>query len=276
MDTLKFKCFVVMPYSRESLRRLVKRLPSALTSHHVEFVFADEAVSVAFNLKDQILFLIKQADFLLCFVDEKNPNILWEMGIATALGKPFLTVYLGRDADIPVLNGFIRLLGEEEGDLHFLANRIAQFLGEFSILKNRSATRVFLCHRSLDKASVEPLAEALREKQYIVWYDDWNILPGDAIPDKISDGIRLSTHFLIFLSENAPASSWVSKELNTALTLALEKKSPRIIPVFLDPIGRDSTPILLKELRGVQFYGRSFAEAFKALEKGLQPPADSA
>ncbi len=49
---------------------------------------------------------------------------------------------------------------------------------------------VFLSHSAKDKAVVRPLAERLRKDGLKVWFDDWEIKPGDSIPAKIEEGLE--------------------------------------------------------------------------------------
>ena len=44
---------------------------------------------------------------------------------------------------------------------------------------------VFLGHSSKDKAVVRLLAEHLKKDGIRVWFDEWEIRPGDSIPSKI-------------------------------------------------------------------------------------------
>ena len=44
---------------------------------------------------------------------------------------------------------------------------------------------VFLSYSSKDKSVVRPLAERLRKDGLKVWFDDWELKPGDSIPAKI-------------------------------------------------------------------------------------------
>jgi len=48
---------------------------------------------------------------------------------------------------------------------------------------------VFVSHSAKDKAAVRPLADRLRTDGLKVWFDEWNIKPGDSIPAKIEDGL---------------------------------------------------------------------------------------
>ena len=49
---------------------------------------------------------------------------------------------------------------------------------------------VFLSHSAKDKPVARDLAERLREAGLTVWFDEWEIRPGDSIPSKIEEGLE--------------------------------------------------------------------------------------
>lgn len=51
---------------------------------------------------------------------------------------------------------------------------------------------VFLSHSSKDKQVVRELAERLKADGVRVWFDEWEILPGDSIFAKIEEGLENS------------------------------------------------------------------------------------
>lgn len=51
---------------------------------------------------------------------------------------------------------------------------------------------VFLSHSSKDKAVAHAVAERLRADGLTVWFDEWEIKPGDSIPAKIEEGLEHS------------------------------------------------------------------------------------
>lgn len=265
-----------MPYSiRESdyLKNLLRHLSQDIQKYSLEFIFGDESPVSALSLKENIRYQVRESDFIFFIFDGKNINVFWDMGMAYGLDKPYLTAFTD---DISIPEGSITItdpsiihLKMDEGDGLRLSSAFEYFLDGLSRRKDLADKLIFMCHRTLDKPAVEPLALSLEGMGYRVWYDSWNILPGDSIVASISKGIKVSTHFLILLSKNTHGSSWVSKELNTALSLALDNNSPRIIPIFLDKEGRESMPTLLRELRGVEFFGKTFKESFEELQKGL-------
>src|SRR5438046_691023 len=59
---------------------------------------------------------------------------------------------------------------------------------------------VFLSHSAKDKAIVRAVAERLRADGLRVWFDDWEIKPGDSIPAKIEEGLEQSRVLVLCMS----------------------------------------------------------------------------
>lgn len=92
-----------------------------------------------------------------------------------------------------------------------------------------------MSHSSQDKSRfVIHFAERLREAGVNVWLDDWELLPGDSLIDRIfAEGIAKSDVVIVVLSANTGESNWVKNELNTAAIQKIEGNC-RLIPVVLD------------------------------------------
>jgi hypothetical protein len=91
----------------------------------------------------------------------------------------------------------------------------------------------FISHASADKADfVRPLATALINAGYSVWYDDLSIKPGESIRRSIDSGIAKSRAGLIVMSRSFFARPWPQAELDALLALHIGQKK-RIIPIWL-------------------------------------------
>jgi len=218
---------------------------------------------------------LDSADLLICVSDGENHDVAFEMGYAHALKKPMFLVWGGKKHYRPpylLLGEFWTEFDREHPD--GLASSFSEFISAFIDDRNRIVKRtgfkVFISHRSNDKAIVEPIAARLTGMGFSVWYDSWEIVPGDSIPDRIGAGIQSCTHFVMALSENTSGSGWVTKELNSALSLAAETGRPRLIPIFLDQDGHSAVPPLLRDVRGIKWYGHSLEVAFGELLAGLE------
>jgi small GTP-binding protein len=93
---------------------------------------------------------------------------------------------------------------------------------------------VFISHSSKDKAVVRPLAERLRADGLRVWYDDWELKPGDNIPHKIEEGLEHSRILLLCMSANAFGSDWAQLESQTFRFRDPLNQQRRFIPLRLD------------------------------------------
>src|SRR5919107_1086517 len=93
---------------------------------------------------------------------------------------------------------------------------------------------VFLSHSSKDKTIVRPLAERLRADGLRVWFDEWELKPGDSIPAKIEEGLEHSRVLVLCMSTNAFGSDWPQLEATTLRFRDPLTPDRRFIPLRLD------------------------------------------
>ncbi len=103
---------------------------------------------------------------------------------------------------------------------------------------------VFLSHSSKDKRSKPPtsihdtggnpvvrdVAERLRKDGLRVWFDEWEIRPGDSIPAKIEEGLERSRVLVLCMSANAFGSDWAQLESGTFRFRDPLNKERRFLP----------------------------------------------
>ncbi len=132
---------------------------------------------------------------------------------------------------------------------------------------------VFISHSSHDKPAARELAERLRGDGLKVWFDEWEIKPGDAIPRKIQEGLEQSQTLVLLMSQHASASEWVTFEHHSALFRDLSAEANqqrRFIPVRLDDAEiRDA----LKQFAYVDWRQRS-EEQYARLLAACRPADD--
>lgn len=112
----------------------------------------------------------------------------------------------------------------------------------------------FISHNKRDVEAAREIALFLTAENVSVWFDEWEISAGDSIVEQINGGLSDCTHFIIVWSANAASSNWVRKELSAALSVAISRGSPRVIPILLDST---ELPPLLSDIKGVWFEGGS-------------------
>jgi len=93
---------------------------------------------------------------------------------------------------------------------------------------------LFLSHSAKDKDVVRPVAERLRADGLHVWFDEWEIKPGDSIPAKVEEGLERSRVLVLCMSANAFGSDWAHLEAGTFRFRDPLNKGRRFIPLRLD------------------------------------------
>ena len=93
---------------------------------------------------------------------------------------------------------------------------------------------VFLSHSTKDKPIVRALAQRLQQDGVRVWFDEWEILPGDSIFSKIEHGLEHSRRLLLFMSHASLTSDWATLESQTVRFRNPLNKGRRLIPIRLD------------------------------------------
>jgi hypothetical protein len=110
--------------------------------------------------------------------------------------------------------------------------------------------RIFLSHSKKDALFVERLANDLRVSFVDVWYDDWEIPPGDSLRKRIfTEGIPDSDMFFVYLTPNSLASYWCERELDAAFVQEVERRGGNL-SLFVD--SDDTRSRLTPDLRALR------------------------
>lgn len=124
---------------------------------------------------------------------------------------------------------------------------------------------IFLSHASSDKAFVRGLAVDLNALGYRPWLDEWEILGGESIPSRISEGLEDADYVLVVMSKSSTASQWVENEWQAKYWKEISARQVFIVPLLLDDC---SIPTLLAPKKYIDFRG-DYAEALEVLAKSL-------
>lgn len=92
---------------------------------------------------------------------------------------------------------------------------------------------VFISHAGEDKDDlVRPLAHALRERDLVVWYDEFELRIGDSLRRKIDKGLIGSRFGVVVLSPTFFDKGWPNYELDGLVTREVSGGAPLILPVW--------------------------------------------
>lgn len=141
-----------------------------------------------------------------------------------------------------------------------------------------TAPKAFLCHASEDKDRfARPFAAALRAAGVDVFLDEWEVLPGDSLPQKIFDvGLKDAEVIIAILSPASVTKPWVSAELDVAVIKKIDGEV-RLIPVILD-LNKALIPESLRALRWVRVpdvsnFGEQLGEVLDVIfSRNRRPP----
>ncbi len=159
-------------------------------------------------------------------------------------------VWLGRDSDIGHTlfcsqGAFDKAL--EAGLFPSLKQGISTseyFAAEFASPRSPTGTRgkwrydVFISHASEDKDRfVRNLAGALEDREIRVWYDEFELKPGDSLRRSIDRGLGSSRLGVVVLSPSFLRKNWTQYELDGLVARDVDGRNV-IVPIWLD-ITRD-------------------------------------
>jgi hypothetical protein len=110
------RCFIVMPFSLEWSNDLHHTLSTVCSAASVTAVRGDDVFTPTDILVD-IWQSLNDADFVIADITGRNPNVLYELGVAHTLAKPVLIISRNA-ADIPIDLSTRRVIlyGQAEGD----------------------------------------------------------------------------------------------------------------------------------------------------------------
>lgn len=93
---------------------------------------------------------------------------------------------------------------------------------------------VFLSHSPRDKAVVRPIAERLRDDGLKVWFDEWELKPGEDPAVQIEHGLEHSRVLVLCMSANAFGTDWPQLDRQTLRFKDPSNERRRFLPLRLD------------------------------------------
>lgn len=129
---------------------------------------------------------------------------------------------------------------------------------------------IFISHSSKDKQIVEKIIQDFRLAGITYWVDHEQINFGDAVTDKIENGLRESKNILVCISSNLGKSNWCRAEYGPILNRELSRSSKptvnKVIPLRLDDCDDDDIPILLYDRKRADYSNNEeYSELLKFL-----------
>jgi hypothetical protein len=148
------RCFIVMPFSLEWSNEVHQALAAACKATSVTPVRGDDVFTPTDILVD-IWQSINGADFVIADITGRNPNVLYELGVAHTLAKPVLIISR-HAADIPIDLSTRRIIlyGQTEADWREdLGIKVTRAIKEILRMYRLSATEPELAEQASQAAN---------------------------------------------------------------------------------------------------------------------------
>lgn len=92
---------------------------------------------------------------------------------------------------------------------------------------------IFISHAGEDKDLIaRPLAEALRQNSFRVWYDEYTLKLGDRLRSSIDEGLNRCQYGIVILSHAFFSKEWPQRELDGMFAREIDEGRTLIMPVW--------------------------------------------
>ena len=92
--------------------------------------------------------------------------------------------------------------------------------------------KVFISHTARDTEWARSFAKALQERGVSVWFDEFDVQPGESLREALESGLRTSDVLVALLDAEAPAKPNLFFELGAAIGMG--KRVVAIVPKGID------------------------------------------
>lgn len=129
---------------------------------------------------------------------------------------------------------------------------------------------VFLSHSSAGKPLVDILARKLRNEGFRVFFDAWELVPGEPWQESLEEALEESRTCAVFLGPEG-LGPWQNEETRAALDQRVREDPRRVIPVLLPGAHGRDVPVFLRRLTWVDFRkGPDDDDAWRRLVAGVR------
>jgi hypothetical protein len=139
----------------------------------------------------------------------------------------------------------VRIEGSQEL-LKLVRERISpEDLGKITLIERTptGAPKAFLSYGWEDREVAKAIAEALQANGVDTWWAEWEIRAGDSLRQRIDEGLKNCTVFLVLLTPDSIKKPWVNQEIDAGLIRKIEEEA-RFIPVRKNLPTNELPPLL--------------------------------
>jgi hypothetical protein len=116
-------------------------------------------------------------------------------------------------------------------------------LQHLTLREIKKSPSVFLSYGWEDSELAKRIATALQANGIETWWAEWSIHPGDSLRQKIDEGLRQCTHFVVLLTPQSVNKPWVNTEIDAGLIRKIEQQA-HFIPLRSELSAEHLSPLL--------------------------------
>lgn len=120
---------------------------------------------------------------------------------------------------------------------------------------------VFISYSHEDKLFAQSLAANLVKHKASVWLDDWEVVAGESLIERIQSAIQGASALVVVLSKASVESVWCKKEVVAGIQRELEEKRILVIPALLE---KCDAPLFLRDKKYADFQ-KNFDDGLAAI-----------
>ena len=151
-------------------------------------------------------------------------------------------------------------------EFSFVSGQLNDRMFKAQFERSPRGAKIFVSHSSIDKDFVRGLCVDLAARGHQPWLDEWEILAGESITERVGTGIEDADFMIVVLSEASVESRWVEQEWQAKHWSEVTERHVKVIPVLKNAC---EIPVLLRTKKYVDLRDDKYSQGLETLLKSI-------